>query len=68
MLPCKAVLMNTDVTKEHYIGMGGSLADSYCSCDNGGNRREDLTVRDTRLQVVAHRTWLCNLGSCFARH
>ena len=42
--------MNTDLTKEHYIGMGGSLADSYCSCDNGGNRREDLTVRDPDIR------------------
>ena len=68
MLPGKVVLMNNDLTKEHCIGTGGSLADSHRSCDNGGNGREDLLFLDTRLQVVADRTWLGDLRSCFAGH
>ena len=43
------MLMKNDLTKEHYIGTGGSLADSHCSCDNDRNRREDLLFLDTRL-------------------
>ena len=33
--------MNNELIKDQYIGMGGRLADSHHSCDNGGNRCED---------------------------
>ena len=42
------------------VALQGSPDRQLCSRDNGG-RREDLSFLDTRLRVVAHRTWLGDL-------